>query len=315
MKQTLHAAPNGQRPLGLPAILERIISMNRNDRHVCSRPSKEANVAKKPWPALLPRRLVSIASQALANAGLIENKPYSKMGSQPSSFHNPSQENQMRLRNAITAFGLLLTVGLASCSTTSSSDSPETAKVETSQIFSDSYGKVTDSGYALPAIPIDRVDKKFHRQIVSYQTNERRGTIIVDTRSRFLYYILGSGKAVRYGIGVGKQGFSWKGEAYVAWKQEWPTWHPPAEMAERKPEVAKYVEKGQEPGIRNPLGARAMYLFDDKGRDTMFRLHGTPEWSSIGTAASSGCIRLMNQDVIDLYSRVRPGKSARVIVL
>ncbi|MFM2280894.1 MAG: hypothetical protein RLZZ444_3125 [Pseudomonadota bacterium] len=220
----------------------------------------------------------------------------------------------MRLRHASTAAGLLLTIALASCSTTTTSSTTD-SKVETTQIFSDAYGKVTDSGYALPAIPIKRVDKQFHRQIVSYETSERRGTIIVDTKKRFLYYILGGGKAVRYGIGVGKQGFAWKGEAYVAWKQEWPTWHPPAEMADRKPEVAKYVEKGMEPGLRNPLGARAMYLFDEKGRDTMFRLHGTPEWNSIGTAASSGCIRLMNQDVIDLYSRVRPGKTARVIVL
>jgi lipoprotein-anchoring transpeptidase ErfK/SrfK len=218
----------------------------------------------------------------------------------------------MRICNAITAFGLLLTMGLASCSTTSSS---ETAQVETTQIFSDSYGKVTDAGYALPAIPITKVDKKFHRQIVDYSTDHAKGTIVVDTRSRFLYYILGNGKAVRYGIGVGKQGFAWKGEAYVAWKQEWPNWHPPAEMAQRKPEVAQYVEKGMDPGLKNPLGARAMYLFDDKGRDTQFRLHGTPEWASIGTAASSGCIRLMNQDVIDLYSRVRPGKTARVVVL
>jgi lipoprotein-anchoring transpeptidase ErfK/SrfK len=218
----------------------------------------------------------------------------------------------MRLRTAITAFGLLLSLGLASCSTSSTS---ETASIETAEIFTDSYGKVTDSGYALPAIPIKRVDKKFHRQVVAYQTVEKRGTVIVDTRNRFLYYVLGNGKAMRYGIGVGKQGFAWKGEAYVAWKQEWPTWHPPAEMADRKPEVAKYVEKGMGPGITNPLGARAMYLFDDKGRDTMFRLHGSPEWSSIGTAASSGCIRLINQDVIDLYSRVRPGKSTKVIVL
>ena len=220
----------------------------------------------------------------------------------------------MRLRYAITAFGLLLSLGLASCSTTATSTS-DTATVETSEIFTDSYGKVTDAGYSLPAIPINRVDKKFHRQVVNYQTDKKRGTIIVDTRSRFLYYVLGNDKAIRYGIGVGKQGFAWKGEAYVAWKQEWPTWHPPAEMAVRKPEIAKYVEKGMDPGITNPLGARAMYLFDDKGHDTMFRLHGTPEWSSIGTAASSGCIRLMNQDVIDLYSRVRPGTGTRVVVL
>lgn len=97
--------------------------------------------------------------------------------------------------------------------------------------------------------------------------------------------MLPGGKAVRYGIGVGKQGFAWEGEAYVAWKQEWPTWHPPKEMAERKPEVARYVEAGMGPGISNPLGARALYLFNKEGRDTLFRLHGTPEWSSIGTAA------------------------------
>ena len=217
----------------------------------------------------------------------------------------------MRLRHATTAFGLVLSLALAACSTTTS----DSGKSETVQIFSDSYGKVTDAGYTVPAVPINKVDKRYHRQVVSYSTTQPRGTIVVDTRDRFLYYVLGGGKAVRYGIGVGKQGFAWKGEAYVAWKQEWPTWHPPAEMAERKPEVAKYVEKGQEPGIRNPLGARAMYLFDEKGRDTLFRLHGTPEWRSIGTAASSGCIRLMNQDVIDLYNRVRPGKGAKVVVL
>ncbi len=173
---------------------------------------------------------------------------------------------------------------------------------------------MTDAGYALPAIPINKLDKKFHRQIVSYSTTEKPGTIIVNTRERFLYYILPGGKAVRYGIGVGKQGFAWQGEAYIAWKQEWPTWHPPKEMAARKPEVAQYVEEGMGPGLRNPLGARALYLFNEKGQDTLFRLHGTPEWASIGTAASSGCIRLMNQDIIDLYARVRPGKSAKVIV-
>ncbi len=149
-----------------------------------------------------------------------------------------------------------------------------------------------------------------------YETTERPGTIIVNTRERHLYYILPNGKAMRYGIGVGKEGFAWAGTAYVAWKQEWPNWHPPKEMADRKPDVAKYVEDGMGPGLTNPLGARAMYLFNEKGQDTLFRLHGTPEWASIGTAASSGCIRLMNQDVIDLYSRVRPGKAtSKVIVI
>ena len=219
----------------------------------------------------------------------------------------------MRSRTSMTVFGLLASLALAGCSTTS--EQTEVTRVETSKIFTDSYGTVTDAGYSLPAIPINRLDKKFHRQIVSYATEETPGTIVVNTRERFLYYVLPGGKAVRYGIGVGKQGFSWSGEAYVAWKQEWPTWHPPKEMAERKPDVARYVETGMGPGLRNPLGARALYLFNEKGQDTLFRLHGTPERSSIGTAASSGCIRLMNQDIIDLYTRVRPGRNAKVVVI
>src|SRR5690606_41207434 len=95
----------------------------------------------------------------------------------------------------------------------------------------------------------------------------------------------------------------------------WPSWHPPKEMAERKPEIARYVEKGMGPGLSNPLGARALYLFNEKGQDTLFRLHGTPDWASIGKATSSGCIRMINQDVIDLYNRVRPGRNAKVVVI
>jgi len=217
----------------------------------------------------------------------------------------------MQFKNTLAFMGVVALLAVSGCSATTS----EVATVEKTKIFSDSYGQVEDAGYALPAIPINKLDKEFHRQIVSYPTTEKAGTIIVNTSERHLYFILSGGKAVRYGIGVGKQGFSWKGEAYVAWKQEWPTWHPPVEMADRKPEVAKYVKDGMEPGLKNPLGARAMYLFNDKGQDTLFRLHGTPEWSSIGTAASSGCIRMINQDIIDLYGRVRPGKNARVIVM
>ena len=233
-----------------------------------------------------------------------------------------SRENIMRIRNSLTALGLssvLALTGCASTTTETSSARPVAAApafVETTQIFGDEvYGATTDAGYALPAIPINRVDKRFHRQIVNFETPEKAGTVIVNTRERFLYYILPGGKAVRYGIGVGKQGFAWAGEAYVAWKQEWPMWHPPKEMAVRKPEIAKYVEGGMGPGLSNPLGARAMYLFNEKGQDTLFRIHGSPEWASIGTAASSGCIRMINQDVIDLYSRVRPGTSSKVIVI
>lgn len=220
----------------------------------------------------------------------------------------------MRFRTALLLCGLAASVTLAGCSSVSSSTPIIGEKVATNEIFSSGYGPVEDHGYALPAIPIQRVDQKYHRQIVDYKTSERPGTIVVNTPTRFLYFVLPGGKAVRYGIGVGKQGFAWEGEAYIAWKQEWPMWHPPEEMAVRRPEIAKYVKEGMQPGLTNPLGARALYLFNNKGQDTLFRLHGTPEWNSIGTAASSGCIRLMNQDIIDLYARVRPGKGARVVV-
>lgn len=216
----------------------------------------------------------------------------------------------MRPRNMKTFIGIFAAIALSGYATATLA-----ATGDTISTFSDAYGKIADDGFQLPAIPIQKLDKKYHRQIVAFDTKESPGTVIVNTRERFLYYVLPGGKAVRYGIGVGKQGFAWSGTAYVAWKQEWPSWHPPKEMASRKPELAKYVEDGMNPGVTNPLGARAMYLFNDKGQDTLFRLHGTPEWSSIGTAASSGCIRLINQDVIDLYNRVRPGRNTKVIVI
>ncbi len=216
----------------------------------------------------------------------------------------------MRPRNSTKILGIFAALAISGFASASLA-----AQTEAGSPVPEAYGKVIDNGFQLPAVPIQKLDKKFHRQIVDFQTKESAGTVVVNTRERFLYYVLSGGKAVRYGIGVGKQGFAWSGTAYVAWKQEWPTWHPPKEMASRKPEVAKYVEDGMNPGVTNPLGARAMYLFNEKGQDTLFRLHGTPEWSSIGTAASSGCIRLINQDVIDLYSRVRPGRNTKVVVI
>ncbi|KAA0698938.1 L,D-transpeptidase [Neorhizobium sp. P12A] len=221
----------------------------------------------------------------------------------------------MRLRNAMTVFGLVATLAVAGNSAMAAPLSSAAASAETLKTFDSDYGVVTDSGFSLPAIPIQKVKPEFRRQIVKYDSDEKAGTIIVNTRERHLYYILGNGEAMRYGIGVGKQGFAWSGTAYVAWKQEWPNWHPPKEMAVRRPEIAKFVDDGMNPGLENPLGARAMYLYNDKGQDTLFRLHGTPEWASIGTAASSGCIRLINQDVIDLYSRVLPGRETKVVVI
>ncbi|WP_173934681.1 L,D-transpeptidase [Chelativorans sp. Marseille-P2723] len=182
--------------------------------------------------------------------------------------------------------------------------------MEGRNVFSSDYRAVSDAGYHLPRVPISKVPKKYHRQVVTFETKEKPGTIIVDTREKFLYLILDGGKALRYGIGVGREGFQWSGVAHVAMKREWPTWTPPATMIRRQPELARWA-KGMPPGLANPLGPRALYLFQD-GRDTLYRLHGTPEWYSIGQATSSGCIRLMNQDIIDLYKRTRIG--AKVIV-
>ncbi len=174
------------------------------------------------------------------------------------------------------------------------------------------YKARKDGGFNLPAIPVKKMKKQFLRQRVSYRTFEKAGTLIVDTKHRYLYLVEGGGKAMRYGIGVGKAGFEWSGQANVAWKQEWPKWTPPQEMIDRRPDLAKYGgENGMKGGPKNPLGARALYIFQN-GKDTLYRLHGSPQWASIGTAASSGCIRLINQDIIDLYSRVRNG--AKIIV-
>ena len=176
--------------------------------------------------------------------------------------------------------------------------------------YTASYSSVTDAGYVVPAIPSEKIQPQYRRQIVKYPTDEKPGTIIVDTREKFLYLIMPEGKAMRYGIGVGRDGFEWSGTARIAMKREWPTWTPPSAMIKRQPELAKY-RNGMDPGLRNPLGARALYLYN-KGGDTGYRLHGTPEWWSIGKAMSSGCIRLMNQDIMDLYDRTEQG--AKVIV-
>lgn len=176
------------------------------------------------------------------------------------------------------------------------------------------YASEKDGKYTVPAVPIRKIDKRYWRQTVDYDGWELPGTIVVDTPHRFLYYVEPGGKAIRYGIGVGKAGFAWKGDAYVAWKQPWPKWTPPEEMVARSPKLKKYGEDGMDGGLANPLGARALYLFSPDGKDTLYRIHGSPEWQSIGHAVSSGCIRMINQDIIDLYNRVVVGRHAKVVV-
>ena len=164
------------------------------------------------------------------------------------------------------------------------------------------YAARDDDGVAISAFNYSKMNPKFLRQEVRYFGSEPSGSIIVDAKNRHLYLVQPGGLAIRYGIAVGKEGYGWTGSSVMQWKQKWPTWTPPAEMIERKPELKKYAD-GLKGSPANPLGARAMYLYKN-GRDTLYRIHGTTKPFSIGRAASSGCFRMINQDVIDLYQRV-----------
>jgi lipoprotein-anchoring transpeptidase ErfK/SrfK len=170
------------------------------------------------------------------------------------------------------------------------------------------YGAVYDGGFEVPAVDLTKLAPQYLRQMVPFPTNEPVGTVIVDTANRHLYLVQENGMAIRYGVGIGREGFEWNGRARIQWKQKWPKWTPPDSMIARQPELAKYsaANGGKPPGLDNPLGARALYIFQD-GVDTLYRIHGTPEYWTIGKAVSSGCVRMMHQDVIDLYDRVPNG--------
>jgi lipoprotein-anchoring transpeptidase ErfK/SrfK len=179
------------------------------------------------------------------------------------------------------------------------------------------YGPVAGEPFQVPAVPLSQVDATYLRRTVSYPSSDAPGTIIIDPQNRFLYLVMGGGRAVRYGVGVGRQGFGWSGVATIRDKQEWPDWYPPKEMLQRQPELMKQMHAlrsgiGMAGGPRNPLGARAMYLWQGN-KDTLYRIHGTNEPWTIGRSVSSGCIRMLNQDVIDLYERTPLG--AKVVVL
>jgi len=210
--------------------------------------------------------------------------------------------NSARLNSRLVAAALgALTVGAIAFSTSAAA-----APIQLFPFFQ-------QPTYAPPpaqAAPSDDEDASFtlpsrlKRQVVNYPTREAPGTIIIDTPNTYLYLILGNGQAMRYGIGVGRQGFTWSGVQTIAKKAEWPDWTPPPEMIARQPYLPRHMTGG--PG--NPLGARAMYL-----GGTIYRIHGTNAPNTIGTRVSSGCLRLTNEDVIDLYNRVSVG--TKVIVL
>jgi lipoprotein-anchoring transpeptidase ErfK/SrfK len=179
------------------------------------------------------------------------------------------------------------------------------------------YGRVDGEPFPVPAFDFRRVGPDYLRREVAYRGREPAGTIVVDPNARHLYFVQGGGRAIRYGVGVGRQGFAWSGTATVNSKQAWPDWYPPKEMIARDPKLARSLTElqsgiGMHGGPRNPLGARALYLWQGN-KDTLYRIHGTTEPWTIGTRASSGCIRMVNQDAMDLYNRTSVG--AEVVVL
>lgn len=183
--------------------------------------------------------------------------------------------------------------------------------------YSTMYAAIDGEPFPVPALRLSDVDPAYLRTSVHYRTSEAPGTIVIDPQRHFLYLVEGGGRAIRYGVGVGRAGFGWSGIATVRNKQVWPDWYPPKEMIERQPEIRRVMSNlqsglGMHGGPRNPLGARALYLWQGN-KDTLYRIHGTIEPWTIGKNVSSGCIRMINQDVIDLYERTRPG--AKVVVV
>lgn len=215
-------------------------------------------------------------------------------------------------RTALIGF---LMLGVAGCTTAGGS----TADID--PLVLQMYGPVDGEPFRIPAIPVAKVDPQYIRQTVTTPANiasQKPGTIVVDPANKFLYLVQDDGRSLRYGIGVGKAGFAWAGEAEIHDKQHWPKWFPPPEMQEREtfqkmyPDFARKYPNGMDGSPRNPLGSRALYLWADN-KDTLYRIHATSDWTSIGNAVSSGCIRMWNQDVMDLYDRVALG--TKVIVL
>ena len=210
----------------------------------------------------------------------------------------------MPVSRRVVLAGGISALALSACTMTSTGT--------TSSAYRTAYLRVPkDEKFPVAPVAVNKIPQQFHRQVVRDPTGEPPGTIVVDPSAKFLYLVQDGGKALRYGIGVGRQGFSWNGDAVIKRKAKWPDWYPPKEMQKRDPLAAEWAD-GMPGGPTNPLGARALYLYQGN-RDTLYRLHGTGNPGSIGSAVSSGCIRLLHADIIDLYERVPVG--TRVVVL
>ena len=212
------------------------------------------------------------------------------------------------------SFAALVPLGLGACAGVPMWGPTEVAIVPPRRRVSpeeqEMYGAMEDEGFIVPAVDTSMIDPEYLRQVVPYDAPHHAGTLVVDPGNHFLYLSLGDGSALRYGVGVGREGLAWSGVAQIRRKALWPNWTPPSQMIRRKPELAEWAG-GMQGGPENPLGARALYLYQGD-RDTLYRIHGTNEPQTIGQSVSSGCIRLFNQDVIDLHRRVPVG--TRVIV-
>jgi lipoprotein-anchoring transpeptidase ErfK/SrfK len=193
-------------------------------------------------------------------------------------------------------------LGLGGCATSDGMSLAEAAKV---------YGPVPDEKFPIPAVDVGKVDPKYYRRTVRYDTKEAPGTIIVDPGNYYVYRVEDYGSATRYGANVGRDGFRWSGDAYVGRKAEWATWTPPKEMIKRQPEAAKYA-RGMPGGLDNPLGARTLYLYQN-GAYTLYTIYASSDPESIGNGVTSGCVGLLSQDMMHLYART-PVKT-KVVVL
>lgn len=220
------------------------------------------------------------------------------------------------LKNLLSATAMALALGACVPETTPvtappAAPAPVVVPPPVDQPNAAHYSAQADGEFTVPTVPVEKVPAAYQKQDVDFPSNEPVGSIIINPAQRHLYLITAPGRATQYGIAVGKAGFEWAGVANITGRKNWPTWTPPKEMIERKPELDEWKD-GMPGGPKNPLGARALYLTTN-GVDYGYRIHGTPDWWSIGKNASSGCIRMINQDVMELYNRVQDG--AKVVVL